>query len=161
MSIIIREAVTADEEAVLRITRPLVQSASYAFAPDADDETLKAYWLSDQVHTYVAELDSKIVGCFILRPNMPGPGGHVANGSYAVHPDSRGLGLGRAMGERSLQLARSLGFLAMQFNAVVQTNEAALSLWRSLGFTIVGTVPEAFKLPSGELVSLHIMHRAL
>ena len=32
----------------------------------------------------------------------------------------------------------------MQFNAVVETNLAAVHLWRDLGFEVVGTVPEAF-----------------
>jgi hypothetical protein len=32
--------------------------------------------------------------------------------------------------------------------AVVETNERAVALWQSLGFEIVGTVPEAFRPPS-------------
>jgi ribosomal protein S18 acetylase RimI-like enzyme len=49
----------------------------------------------------------------------------------------------------------------MQFNAVVQTNEHAVRLWESLGFTILATVPEAFQHPDRGLVGLHIMHRFL
>ena len=32
----------------------------------------------------------------------------------------------------------------MQFNAVVETNTAAVVLWQELGFEIIATVPEAF-----------------
>jgi hypothetical protein len=49
----------------------------------------------------------------------------------------------------------------MQFNAVVETNGAAVHLWQELGFQIIGTVPEAFDHPSHGLVGLHIMHRRL
>lgn len=49
----------------------------------------------------------------------------------------------------------------MQFNAVVETNTAAVNLWRSLGFETLATVPEAFRHPSRGLVGLHIMHRKL
>ena len=49
----------------------------------------------------------------------------------------------------------------MQFNAVVETNERAVGLWRSLGFETIGTVPEAFRLPDGSLTGLHVMHRRL
>ena len=53
------------------------------------------------------------------------------------------------------------GYAAMQFNAVVETNEHAVRLWESLGFTILATVPEAFRHPDRGLVGLHIMHRFL
>ncbi|MGO1240668.1 MAG: GNAT family N-acetyltransferase, partial [Cellulosimicrobium funkei] len=46
-------------------------------------------------------------------------------------------------------------------NAVVETNERAVRLWESLGFTILATVPEAFDHPVHGLVGLHVMHRTL
>jgi ribosomal protein S18 acetylase RimI-like enzyme len=51
--------------------------------------------------------------------------------------------------------------VAMQFNAVVETNAHAIRLWESLGFKILATVPEAFRRPDRGLVGLHIMHRLL
>jgi hypothetical protein len=56
---------------------------------------------------------------------------------------------------------REHGFRAIQFNAVVESNVGAVRLWESLGFTIVGTVPGAFRRPSGEYVGLHVMHLPL
>jgi ribosomal protein S18 acetylase RimI-like enzyme len=47
------------------------------------------------------------------------------------------------------------------FNAVVETNTAAVALWRSLGFEVLATVPEAFQHPTRGYVGLHIMHRRL
>ena len=98
---------------------------------------------------------------FVIRPNQPGPGSHVANASFAVRAGVRGLGLGRRMGEASLVLAAELGYSAMQFNIVVSTNVRALRLWRSLGFRVVGTVPDGFRLPDGTTVPHHVMYRAL
>ena len=109
----------------------------------------------------MAELDDAVAGMFVIRPNNPGPGAHVANASYAVRADLRGMGLGRRMGEASLGLAADLGYSAMQFNTVVGTNANAVRLWRSLGFRIVGTVPDGFRLPDGSTVPHHVMHRAL
>jgi ribosomal protein S18 acetylase RimI-like enzyme len=60
-----------------------------------------------------------------------------------------------------LDEARRLGYRAMQFNAVVETNSAAVALWRSLGFTIMATVPEAYRHPTLGTVGLHIMYRKL
>jgi ribosomal protein S18 acetylase RimI-like enzyme len=69
--------------------------------------------------------------------------------------------VGRALAHRVLEVAAQDGFAAMQFNAVVETNEPAVRLWQSLGFTILATVPEAFRHPDRGLVGLHIMHMSL
>jgi ribosomal protein S18 acetylase RimI-like enzyme len=78
-----------------------------------------------------------------------------------VAPGARGLGVGRALVVDSLEWARSVGFAAMQFNAVVEENVGAVGLYKDLGFTVIGTVPEAHELPDGRRVGLHIMHIAL
>ncbi len=83
----------------------------------------------------------------------------------AFHPVfravARGQGVGRALGERVLSWAREQGYAAMQFNAVVETNLAAVHLWRDLGFDVVGTVPEALESATHGRVGLHVMHRYL
>ena len=49
----------------------------------------------------------------------------------------------------------------MQFNAVAESNDAAVRLWQALGFNIIGTVPEAFEHSTLGCVGLHVMHRYL
>ena len=56
---------------------------------------------------------------------------------------------------------RTPGFTAMQFNAVVDTNIAAIALWESLGFETIGIVPEAFDSRRHGLVGLRVMYRRL
>ena len=58
-----------------------------------------------------------------------------------VAPEARGRGVGRRLGEHVVQWHRDQGYRGIQFNAVVETNTAAVRLWQSLGFEIVGTVP--------------------
>jgi GNAT superfamily N-acetyltransferase len=78
-----------------------------------------------------------------------------------VDPAARGLGVGRALGEHILELARVDGYHSMQFNAVVETNAGAVRLWKQLGFEVIGTVPEAFDHPTEGRVGLHVMYRRL
>ena len=89
------------------------------------------------------------------------PTEYVANGSFMVGAAARGRGVGRLLGQAALDHARAAGFRAMQFNAVVEANSVAVALWGSLGFEIVGTVPEAFDHPTQGPVGLHIMYRRL
>ena len=49
----------------------------------------------------------------------------------------------------------------MQFNAVAASNQHAVGLYRSLGFEIVGTVPEGFRHPRYGYVDLLILYRRL
>jgi GNAT superfamily N-acetyltransferase len=85
----------------------------------------------------------------------------VATASFLVDPSHQGQGTGRALGEYVLDWCRSAGFASIQFNAVVETNTAAVHLWKSLGFAVIGTVPAAFDHPEHGRVGLHIMFRQL
>lgn len=96
-----------------------------------------------------------------MGPNRPGPGSHVSTASFMVASNARGWWVGRALGEYALSWAREQGYAAMQFNAVVESNHAAVRLWQALGFHIIGTVPEAFEHPTLGRVGLHVMHRRL
>lgn len=105
--------------------------------------------------------DESVLGTAKYLLNHPGAGDHVANASFVVAPEAGGRGIGRALAHAVLAAARTDGYRAMQFNAVVETNERAVRLWTSLGFTVLATVPEAFDHPDHGLVGLHIMHRVL
>ena len=78
-----------------------------------------------------------------------------------VDPARADTGIGRALGQHVIHAARDTGYRAMQFNAVVETNTAAVALWRSLGFEILATVPGAFRHPTEGEVGLHVMYRRL
>ncbi|WP_321160598.1 GNAT family N-acetyltransferase [Janibacter hoylei] len=65
--------------------------------------------------------------------------------------------MGRALGEHVIGWAREQGYAGIQFNAVVETNDRAVRLWRSLGFEVIGTVPGAFDHPEHGPVGLHVM----
>ena len=105
--------------------------------------------------------DGGVVGSAKVGPNRPGRGSHVATASFMVDPDGRSRGVGRALAVRALDWAKQAGFRSMQFNAVVETNTAAVALWMSLGFEVIGTVPEAFDHRTEGLVGMHVMYRRL
>jgi L-amino acid N-acyltransferase YncA len=108
-----------------------------------------------------ADPDGTILGTAEMGPNYEGPAAHIASASFMVDPAHARHGVGVALGEHVLERARAAGFRGMQFNAVVETNEAAIALWRRLGFEVLGTVPEGFAHPAHGYVGLHIMYRKL
>jgi len=161
---VIRAATTDDWRQIWPFLRTIVTAAeTYAYDPEMDEATARELWLAGPpVRTVVAvERDETVLGTANMYPNRPGPGSHVASASFMVDPHAAGRGVGRALGEEALIWARTSGFRAMQFNAVVATNTRAVGLWRSLGFEIVGTAPEAFRHPTEGYVGLHVMYRRL
>src|SRR5262249_14120194 len=122
---------------------------TYAFPLAQSVEEARPWWMEHPPGLTVVAVDGgEILGSAEMGPNRPGRGGHVATASFMVDPTQRGRGAGRALAEYALAWARDEGYDAMQFNAVVATNTAALTLWQELGFEIVGTVPEAFDHPA-------------
>ncbi|MDN3520973.1 GNAT family N-acetyltransferase [Halomonas ramblicola] len=135
---------------------------TYAVPRDITEQDAHRLWIELPRAVRVVEVeDGRVLGTYYLKPNQAGPGDHVANCGYIVSPAARGRGLAGAMCEHSLDLARELGFTAMQYNLVVTTNEVAVKLWQRHGFAIAGTLPHAFRHPELGPVDAHIMYRRL
>ncbi|WP_332876738.1 GNAT family N-acetyltransferase [Massilia sp. S19_KUP03_FR1] len=158
----LRRAVPADFSGMWPIFQEVVASEStYVFTADTSEAEAFAYWFGPGVTSYVAEEGGAVVAMYKLVANQVGLGGHVANASFMVAARAGGRGIGRQLGLHCLQQALEAGFLAMQFNFVVSTNAAAVKLWQSLGFTIVGTLPQVFRHRELGLVDAFVMHRFL
>lgn len=100
------------------------------------------YWLAHSTSVVRARLGDELVGAYYLKPNFVGRAAHIANAGYFVVAGFRGTGLGRMLVLHSLYEARRVGFDAMQFNLVFESNPAR-RLYEDLGFRVVGRVPRA------------------
>ena len=71
------------------------------------------------------------------------------------------LVLGKLLGIDCVERARTEGYLAMQFNYVVSSNMPAVLLWKKLGFSIVGTLPRAYRHQYLGYVDVYVMYQLL
>jgi len=158
----IRPAVYADRERVWQTLEPTIRAGeTVALDPNLTRASALDYWFSAQHEVFVAEQEGTIVGTYLLRANQAGGGAHVANSVYVVSPSATGRGIAQVMCEHSLRHARERGFLAMQFNFVLSSEERRLKLWQRAGFAVVGTLPKAFRHPSMGLIDAYVMYRNL
>lgn len=159
----IRDAVDSDWADVWRFLQPIVGAGdTYCWPRNTSEDAARTWWMHKPEGRVLVAVDhGAIVGTAEIHPNQPAAGSHVANAGFMVAPSAAGRGVGRALAHRVLEIAAEDGYLAMQFNAVVETNAPAIRLWAALGFKIIATIPEAFRHPDHGLVGLHIMHRFL
>ena len=160
----IRPLSDADWSTFYPVFREVVAAGeTYAYPEGLSSSAAHDLWVESPPGVTVVAVsdDGTMLGSAKAGPNRPSRGSHVATASFMVADAARGQGVGRALGEWVLRWAREQGYAAMQFNAVVETNTAAVRLWRDLGFEVVGTVPEAFASATHGRVGLHVMHRYL
>ena len=163
----IREAREDDWPQIWPVIHDVItERQTFAYDPAmSEDEARRGWLLAAPARVTVAACDDLILGTANMYANHPGPGSHVASGSLMVARQARGQGAGRALATDMISWARRSGFAAIQFNAVVETNTAAVHLYQSLGFVTLGIAPGAFRHPILGPVGLRIMwldlqHRA-
>jgi L-amino acid N-acyltransferase YncA len=161
----LRDACEADWPAIWRFMQPIVAAGeTFSWDRDTTEAAARDGWFHPPPGATLVAVDEatgRVIGTASVHRNHGGPAAHVASASFFVDPAHTGRGAGRALGEGAIARARREGFRAMQFNAVVEANARAVALWRSLGFEILGTVPEGFLHPTLGFVGLHIMYRSL
>ena len=163
MSLEITTASEADFDLIWPIFQEIVAGGdTYVYSPQITKDEAKKVWFAHNFYTYIAKLNGEVAGAYVIRPNHRDLGSHIANAAYVVDKKFRGRGFGRVLGKHSFEQAKKHGYKAMQFNYVISTNKVAVNLWQSLGFNIIGTVPQAHSHQGlNKLVDIHIMHKSL
>lgn len=158
----IRAVTAADHDVIWTILEPVIRAGETLATPRTMiREAALSLWLAPERTVRVLEEDGAVSGIFYVRANQTGGGAHVSNAGYVTAQGATGRGVARRMCAASFDLARELGFTAMQFNFVISTNERAVALWQGMGFAIVGRLPGAFAHPRGDKVDALVMFRDL
>ena len=156
----IRKVNISDSDAIWGILSEVVNEGGAISSDESvSKEQALRTWISED--TYVAYLDGEMAGAYRIFPIQIGRGSHIACAAHMVSPKYRGRGIGFALGEHSLKIAKEKGYIAMQFNCVVSTNKPAVELWKKLGFSILGMIPQGFRHKDFGFVDTYIMYRPL
>ncbi|RDI34732.1 GNAT family N-acetyltransferase [Lentzea flaviverrucosa] len=155
----IREAQEDDWPQMWPIIQDVItEGRTIPYDPAMSEHDAKRMWqLPAPARVVVAADEHRVAGTANMYANRPGPGNHVASGTLMVAEGARGAGVGRALTTDMIDWARRTGFAALQFNAVVDTNTAAVRLYEDLGFVTLGIAPGAFRHPAQGMVGLRIM----
>ncbi|MAT88274.1 MAG: GNAT family N-acetyltransferase [Aestuariivita sp.] len=159
---LIRPAGPQDFEDLWRILKPSFRAGdTYTIDPNLSQSDALQYWAASDKTIFLAEVSGVPLGTYYIRANQGGNGDHICNCGFVTAPQARGQGIATAMLEHSLAKAREIGFFAMQFNFVVETNIRAIDIWKRFGFEIIGRLPKAFRHPKNGNTDALIMYKIL
>lgn len=151
---LIRKYRASDLKQMIKIWNEIVEEG-IAFPQEEllDDKTGDRFF-AEQSYCGVADDSGNIVGLYILHPNNVGRCGHICNASYAVSSSCRGQHIGEMLVRDCILKAKEIGFLILQFNAVVETNIHARHLYERIGFKQLGMIPKGFRMKDGHYESI-------
>jgi GNAT superfamily N-acetyltransferase len=130
------------DDLFIAFSRVVAAGEGFPQAPPITREDFDAYWIRPSSAVSVAKFGGYLVGAYYIRPNFVGRAAHIANAGYFVLAPYRGTGVGTQLVEHSLRAARELGFDALMFNLVFESNPAR-QMYQRLGFEEVGRIPRA------------------
>lgn len=160
--ITVREYNESDIPAMTEIWNSVVNDGIAFPQTETMSECEAAEFFASQTRTAAAVDENGVVfGLYILHPNNIGRCSHIANASYAVKKDARGLHIGEKLVKDCMKSGAEAGFRILQFNAVVKSNIHARHLYERLGFVQLGTVPGGFRHDNGEYEDICLYYAEL
>jgi len=161
--IAVRPAVPADAEAICTIYNQGIVDRIATLETTLRTPSERRQWLAARGPRHpviVAEANARVVGWGSLQAFNPRDAyRHVADFSVYVERTWRGRGVGRALLERLIELARTLGYHKLVLSAF-PFNQAGMALYERMGFTRVGIYREQGML-DGKWVDTIIMEKLL
>lgn len=145
----VRKYNSSDLKDIINIWNEIVEEGVAFPQEETLDDKSGATFFESQSYTGVAVDNGVVAGLYILHPNNVGRCAHICNASYAVSSSFRGRHIGEMLVKDCLIRAKELGFLILQFNAVVESNYTARHLYERLGFVQIGTIPGGFRMNDG------------
>ena len=150
---LVRKLTEEDGEALWTLRLKALKDNPEAFAATYEEtlrsgkERLIHRLRLDEEAFYLGAFESGLVGMLYFRRDEGGKNYHKGRIlSMYVQPESRGLGVGKALLREVITQANSISGLEQLHLMVVTTNDAARSLYRSMGFEVYGTILQAMKV---------------
>ena len=135
---------TSDTDKLLDMFSKMSDKALEWGMPPYTRETIDR-WVSniERLIPLVAVFNEKIVGYASVFRHMRSRERGVSDMGIYLHQDFHGVGLGTAMTETILSIAKQQGLHRIGLR-VVEDNIAAVKLYKKLGFMIEGTMHDAY-----------------
>ena len=154
----IRPLGPGDTAAVERFLQRIPEGDRTFFKEDVTDPDVLEAWIQPGAGRSIAVDGDGVVGYVALVP-LTGWSSHVGEVRMVVDPDRRGRGIGRSLARHAVLEALELGLTKMVVE-VVADQDAAIAMFRSLGFDPEALLKDHVRDQAGELRDLMILAHA-
>lgn len=167
--IILRSAEEKDAESLLdflKITAAetpflLREPDEIALSIEQEQDFIKAKKDSENEILLIAEIEGKHIGnCSLMRVGGFRRYRHRCEIAIALYQEYCGLGIGKAMLEMLLDIAKQVGYEQAELE-VIANNKSAIALYEKLGFQKYGTFPNNMKYADGSYGDAYWMMKKL
>lgn len=167
--IILRSAEEKDAESLLdflKITAAetpflLREPDEIALSIEQEQDFIKAKKDSENEILLIAEIQGKHIGnCSLMRVGGFRRYRHRCEIAIALYQEYCGLGIGKAMLEMLLDIAKQVGYEQAELE-VIANNKSAIALYEKLGFQKYGTFPNNMKYADGSYGDAYWMMKKL
>lgn len=143
---IIRQAQEQDSEKLARLIREVESTSDFmllgpgerVFNPDAQRKMIKAFYAEHNSNIFLAVSEDEIAGYLIARGGSADKNRHSAYIVIGILEDYRGKGVGTKLFAELFDWASAAGLHRLELT-VIKENQAAVGLYRKMGFEIEGT----------------------
>jgi len=137
------------------------EPGEYGSTEEQERELITQKCNDENVLWIVGEIDGKIVAnCLARRLSCKMRFRHRAKMSVVVLKENWRLGIGRILIQDIIRWCNEKGYEQLELD-VVANNEAAISLYKSVGFEVCGTRKNAFKYDDGTYADQCLMIKSL
>ncbi|WP_367619249.1 GNAT family N-acetyltransferase [Planococcus shenhongbingii] len=140
----IREAARNDAEQLAEVMKNAEESGYMLFDPGEREIVLESFAAfieatnqQEKSRIFIVCEKKRIIGYLIARSEKPKRISHRAHLVIGIHSDSRGKGIGKALFLHMLDWAKKVNLHRLDLT-VVAGNEAAVALYKKMGFEIEG-----------------------
>ena len=167
--IILRSAEEKDAEFLLdflKITAAetpflLREPDEIALSIEQEQDFIKAKKDSENEILLIAEIEGKHIGnCSLMSVGGFRRYRHRCEIAIALYQEYCGLGIGKAMLEMLLDIAKQVGYEQAELE-VIANNKSAIALYEKLGFQKYGTFPNNMKYADGSYADAYWMMKKL
>lgn len=167
-TVLFRSPVAQDAEEMLRYLKTTAGETPYLLrTPEECTMTLQEEqdFLESAVRAeydvmIICTVDGKLAGnCRIIRKNKT-KNRHRGTVMIALLKDFWNLGIGTAMFEEMITLAKQWGLMQLELE-VIEGNTRAMALYHKMGFEITGATPDAIRLADGTMLKEFVMVKKL
>lgn len=162
----IRKGTNSDAEQIVMVIKNAEESGYMLFdpgerkvTPESFSKFIDATNENEKSRIFVAQEKDRILGYMFVRNEKPNRISHRAYIVVGIHSDSRGKGIGKALFIHMMDWAKKVNLHRLDLT-VIAKNEAAVALYKKMGFEIEGVKRDSL-LIDNEYVDEYYMSKLI